>query len=101
MNNETGKDFVIAVFFVPISCVLFSRNVSVFTSCVAFDYVISDKNEKDLLIRDFNVPTNCLLLSRPNNHETSTGFYKWFVLASCNQSLNYLKPYSQNISRHL
>ena len=28
VNNENGRDFVIAVFFVPTNCVLFRRNVS-------------------------------------------------------------------------
>ena len=58
----------------------------VLTSFVSFDYVVTHENERDFVIRNFIVPTNCVILSHSNNHETSTGFYRFFVLTSYNQS---------------
>ena len=77
---------MIAVLSVPTNCVYCSVVMfHVLTNCVSFDYVVNCENEWDFVIRDFIVPTNCVLPSHPNNHETSTGFCKFFALTSCNQ----------------
>ena len=69
----------------------------VLTTYISLDYEINNKSESDFVIRIFIVPTNCVLPSHPNNHETSTGFCKFFVLTGYNQSSNHGKIYSQNI----
>ena len=85
----------ITVFFVSTNCVVLSRNVSCPHSLCFIDCVVNYENESDFEIKDFIVPTNCVLPSHPNNHETSTGFCKFFAITGCNQSSNHRKIYSQ------